>query len=289
MQLTIANVSKTYPNGLKALDNINITIGKGMFGLLGPNGAGKSTLMRTIAALQDPDSGSITLGDIDVLRQKTDLRKALGYLPQDFGFYPKVSAQNLLHHFAVLKGISSKGERREIVDALLQQTNLYADRKRNVSDYSGGMRQRFGIAQALLGNPKLIIVDEPTAGLDPMERNRFHNLLSEIGEQIIVILSTHIVDDVKNLCNRMVILNKGSIMLESTPTEAEAIVQDKIWSKRVPKEEINEYRERMQVISSHMADGQVMIHVYADQDPGEGFEPVKASLEDVYFSTITKN
>lgn len=289
MQLIISNVSKTYPNGLKALNNINLTIDKGMFGLLGPNGAGKSTLMRTIAALQDPDSGSIMLGNIDILKQKTELRKTLGYLPQDFGFYPKVSAVNLLNHFAVLKGITNKGERTAIVDALLQQTNLYDARKRNVSDYSGGMRQRFGIAQALLGNPQLIIVDEPTAGLDPMERNRFHNLLSEIGEQIIVILSTHIVDDVKNLCKKMVVMNKGSIMLEGTPAEAEASVQNKIWSKSVDKSEVNEYRTQMQVISSHMSEGKVIIHVYAESNPGSGFEQITAGLEDVYFSTITKN
>ncbi len=289
MDLRITNVSKTYPNGLKALNNVTLTIGKGMFGLLGPNGAGKSTLMRTIAALQDPDSGSIMLGDIDVLKQRTELRKNLGYLPQDFGFYPRVSAINLLNHFAVLKGISNKGERREIVEALLQQTNLYNDRKRNVSDYSGGMRQRFGIAQALLGNPKLIIVDEPTAGLDPMERNRFHNLLSEIGEQMIVILSTHIVDDVKSLCNKMVILNKGIIMLEGTPAEAEATVQNKIWSKRIEKDEVVAYKNNMQVISSQLSDGKVVIHVYADSNPGAGFEQITAGLEDVYFSTITKN
>lgn len=289
MQLIISNVSKTYSNGLKALNNINLTIDKGMFGLLGPNGAGKSTLMRTIATLQDPDTGSIVLGNIDVLKQKTELRKTLGYLPQDFGFYPKVSALNLLHHFAVLKGITNKGERNAIVDALLEQTNLLDARKRNVSDYSGGMRQRFGIAQALLGNPKLIIVDEPTAGLDPMERNRFHNLLSEIGEQIIVILSTHIVDDVKHLCKKMVVMNKGTIMLEGTPEEAEATVQNKIWSKRIDKEDINDYRTRMQVISSHMAGGKLMIHVYADSQPDAGFEQVAAGLEDVYFSTITKN
>lgn len=289
MELIISNVSKTYPNGLKALNNINLNIGKGMFGLLGPNGAGKSTLMRTIATLQDPDGGSITLGNIDVLKQKGELRKILGYLPQDFGFYPKVSAVALLNHFAVLKGITNKGERKEIVDALLQQTNLYEERRRNVSDYSGGMRQRFGIAQALLGNPKLIIVDEPTAGLDPMERNRFHNLLSEIGEQIIVILSTHIVDDVKNLCNRMVVMNKGSIMLEGTPAEAQASVQHKIWKKYIDKAEIAQYRAQMQVISSHMSDGKLLIHVHAENNPGSGFEPVQATLEDVYFSTITQN
>jgi ABC-2 type transport system ATP-binding protein len=289
MQLIISNVSKTYPNGLKALNNINLTIDKGMFGLLGPNGAGKSTLMRTIATLQDPDSGSITMGNIDVLKQKTELRKTLGYLPQDFGFYPKVSAVNLLTHFAVLKGITNKGERKDIVDALLQQTNLYDARKRNVSDYSGGMRQRFGIAQALLGNPKLVIVDEPTAGLDPLERNRFHNLLSEIGEQIIVILSTHIVDDVKSLCKKMVVMNKGTIMLEGTPAEAEATVQNKIWRKSINKDKVNEYRTNMHVISSHVSDGKVIIHVYADNNPGEGFEQIAAGLEDVYFSTITKN
>ncbi len=289
MQLIISNVSKTYPNGLKALNNVNLTIGKGMFGLLGPNGAGKSSLMRTIAALQDPDSGSITLGDIDVLNQKTELRKTLGYLPQDFGFYPKVSAANLLDHFAVLKGISNKGERKALVDALLQQTNLFEARKRNVSEYSGGMRQRFGIAQALLGNPKLVIVDEPTAGLDPQERNRFHNLLSEIGEQIIVILSTHIVDDVKNLCNKMVVMDKGTIMLEGTPAEAEATVQGKIWSKAIDKNELTAYKAQMQVISSHMSEGKVLIHVYADSQPGSGFELISAGLEDVYFSTITRN
>lgn len=289
MQLIISNVSKTYPNGLKALNDINLNIGKGMFGLLGPNGAGKSTLMRTIAALQDPDSGSITLGNIDVLKDKTELRKTLGYLPQDFGFYPKVSALNLLNHFAVLKGITNKGERKEIVDALLQQTNLFEARKRNVSEYSGGMRQRFGIAQALLGNPKLVIVDEPTAGLDPMERNRFHNLLSEIGEQVIVILSTHIVDDVKNLCKQMVVMNKGAIMLEGTPDEAVASVQNKIWRKDIDKNEINDYRQNMQVISSHMVDGKLTIHVYADNNPGSGFDQIPAGLEDVYFSTITKN
>ncbi|MFT4062979.1 MAG: ABC transporter ATP-binding protein [Edaphocola sp.] len=289
MQLVISNVSKTYPNGLKALDNVNLTIGKGMFGLLGPNGAGKSTLMRTIATLQDPDGGSITLGNIDVLKQKNELRKTLGYLPQDFGFYPKVSAMQLLEHFAVLKGIANKSERKAIVEALLQQTNLYEARRRNVSDYSGGMRQRFGIAQALLGNPQLIIVDEPTAGLDPQERNRFHNLLSEIGEQVIVILSTHIVDDVKNLCNKMVVMNKGTIMLEGTPTEAEAAIQGKIWKKRIEKNELAAYRKDLQVISAHLNGGKVEMHVYADAQPDSSFEVVEAGLEDVYFSTITRN
>ncbi len=289
MQLIINNLNKVYPNGVKALNNINLTINKGMFGLLGPNGAGKSTLMRTVAALQDPDSGSIHLGDIDVVKQKTELRKVLGYLPQDFGFYPKVSAVTLLEHFAVLKGITHKKERRELIDALLHQTNLFEVRKRNVSEYSGGMRQRFGIAQALLGNPKLIIVDEPTAGLDPAERNRFHNVLSEIGEQVIVILSTHIVDDVKSLCNQMVVMNKGMILLEGTPKQAVETVQGKIWRTSVEKEELQDYRSRFQVISHHVSEGKMLIHVYADDKPDAAFEPVEAGLEDVYFSSILKN
>jgi ABC-2 type transport system ATP-binding protein len=286
MKLKIQNVNKVYANGVKALNNINLTLEKGMFGLLGPNGAGKSTLMRTIAALQDPDSGSIHLGDIDVIREKNELRKVLGYLPQDFGFYPKVSALELLNHFAVLKGIAHKKERNEIVEALLQQTNLYEARKRNVSEYSGGMRQRFGIAQALLGNPKLIIVDEPTAGLDPQERNRFYNILSEIGEQVIVILSTHIVDDVKTLCQRMVVMNRGTILVEGTPTEAVASLQGKIWSKAIQKEELNHFRSRLKVISNHIADGKMIVHVLSDDQPEEGFEQTDATLEDVYFSAI---
>ncbi len=288
MNLIIRDLTKTYPNGVKALNQINLTLEKGMFGLLGPNGAGKSTLMRTIATLQDPDSGSIMLGDIDVVAEKQEVRKVLGYLPQDFGFYPKVSALDLLNHFAILKGISDKKERKEIVDALLQQTNLFEDRKRNVSEYSGGMRQRFGIAQALLGNPKLIIVDEPTAGLDPMERNRFHNILSEIGEQVIVILSTHIVDDVRTLCNRMVVMNHGTILLEGTPAEAVASVQGRIWRKAVEKSELAEFRMRLPVISHHVSEGRMMIHVMSDDRPEDGFEPVDATLEDVYFSTITQ-
>ncbi|MCE2832872.1 MAG: ABC transporter ATP-binding protein [Chitinophagaceae bacterium] len=288
MNLIIRDLTKTYSNGVKALNQINLTLEKGMFGLLGPNGAGKSTLMRTIATLQDPDSGSIMLGDIDVVAEKQEVRKVLGYLPQDFGFYPKVSALDLLNHFAILKGISDKKERKEIVDALLQQTNLFEDRKRNVSEYSGGMRQRFGIAQALLGNPKLIIVDEPTAGLDPMERNRFHNILSEIGEQVIVILSTHIVDDVRTLCNRMVVMNHGTILLEGTPAEAVASVQGRIWRKAVEKSELAEFRMRLPVISHHVSEGRMMIHVMSDDRPDDGFEAVDATLEDVYFSTITQ-
>lgn len=288
MELQIKSLFKAYPNGVKALNDINITITKGMFGLLGPNGAGKSTLMRTVAALQDPDSGTIHLGDIDVINQKDELRKVLGYLPQDFGFYPKVSALMLLEHFAVLKGITNKKERREIVDALLQQTNLFEVRKRNVSEYSGGMRQRFGIAQALLGNPKLVIVDEPTAGLDPAERNRFHNLLSEIGEQVIVILSTHIVDDVKSLCNQMVVMNKGTILMEGTPKETVAAVQGKIWSIAIEKELFADYKNRYPVISHNISEGKMIVHVFSDDRPDEGFEQADATLEDVYFSSINK-
>jgi ABC-type multidrug transport system ATPase subunit len=228
------------------------------------------------------------LGDIDVINQKDELRKVLGYLPQDFGFYPKVSALMLLEHFAVLKGITNKKERREIVDALLQQTNLFEVRKRNVSEYSGGMRQRFGIAQALLGNPKLVIVDEPTAGLDPAERNRFHNLLSEIGEQVIVILSTHIVDDVKSLCNQMVVMNKGTILMEGTPKETVAAVQGKIWSIAIEKEMFADYKNRYPVISHNISEGKMIVHVFADDRPDEGFEQADATLEDVYFSSINK-
>ena len=288
MELKINNISKTYGNGLKALDNVNLTIGKGMFGLLGPNGAGKSSLMRTIAGLQAPDSGEIFLGTLNALTQKEELRKILGYLPQDFGFYPKVNAVELLNHFAILKGISNKSERKEIVDGLLHQTNLFEARKRNVSEYSGGMRQRFGIAQALLGNPKLIIVDEPTAGLDPMERNRFHNLLSEIGENTIVILSTHIVDDVKNLCNRVVVQNQGQIILDGTPKGVIEDFQGKIWKKLVEKSEVEAAKEEYQVISTHISEGKVEIRVYAENQPDAGFIPVESNLEDVYFSSITK-
>ena len=289
MQLIIRDLNKQYANGVRALNNVNLTLDKGMFGLLGPNGAGKSTLMRSIAALQDPDSGSIMLGDIDVINQKNELRKVLGYLPQDFGFYPKVSALDMLDHFAVLKGISNKKERKEIVDALLQQTNLFEVRKRNLKDFSGGMRQRFGIAQALLGNPKLIIVDEPTAGLDPMERNRFHNILSEIGSQVIVILSTHIVDDVKTLCSNMVIMNNGSILLEGSPQSTVDAIRGRIWKKAISKEELTSYKKETRVISQHISDGKFIIHVMADTCPDAGFEATDATLEDVYFSIINKN
>ncbi|MGZ4056109.1 MAG: ABC transporter ATP-binding protein [Bacteroidia bacterium] len=287
MNLKITDLSKTYSNGLKALNNINLEIGSGMFGLLGPNGAGKSSLMRTIATLQEADSGSITLGDIDVLKQKDEVRKVLGYLPQDFGFYPKVSAWDMINHFAILKGISNPKERKEICEALLNQTNLFDARKRNIGDYSGGMRQRFGIAQALLGNPKLIIVDEPTAGLDPMERNRFHNLLSEIGENIIVILSTHIVEDVRNLCSNMVIMNQGTILLSGKPTRTIEDMKGKIWMKLIDKDVLEEHKRNYKVISTKVVDGKIRVHVYSATQPDASFTTLDTDLEDVYFATIT--
>lgn len=288
MELIIKDVNKTYSNGVQSLKDINLTIPKGMFGLLGPNGAGKSTLMRTIATLQNPDTGSIMLGDIDVLKDKTKLRSVLGYLPQEFGFYPKVSALNLLNHFAILKGVSNKNERRELVEGLLQMTNLYEARKRSVSEYSGGMRQRFGIAQALIGNPKLIIVDEPTAGLDPVERNRFHNLLSEIGDQSIVILSTHIVEDVRNLCQQMVIMNRGEIVFTGTPKDAKDHLQGKIWEKMIHKEDLIDYKNRFQVISHHTSEGKILIKVLSDTLPDATFQLAAANLEDLYFTKIGK-
>jgi ABC-2 type transport system ATP-binding protein len=286
MELKIENLSKTYPNGVKALNNINLTIPRGMFGMLGPNGAGKSSLMRTIATLQDPDSGTLMLNDINIVKQKDEVRKILGYLPQDFGFYPKVSAENMLNHFAVLKGITNKKERKEICDALLQQTNLFEARKRNLSEYSGGMRQRFGIAQALLGEPKIVIVDEPTAGLDPQERNRFHNLLSEIGENIIVILSTHIVDDVKDLCPRMVIMNHGTILLEGKPSETIESIKGKVWKTKVEKEAVEEVKKAHRVISTHVSEGKIVAHVFSESKPDASFETVNPDLEDVYFTHI---
>ncbi len=286
MQLAISHVSKTYSNGLKALNDVNLTIAPGMFGLLGPNGAGKSTLMRTIATLQDPDEGSIMLGDINIVKQKEELRKMLGYLPQDFGFYPKVNAEDMLHHFAVLKGINNKAERKELCDALLNQTNLFEARKRNLSEYSGGMRQRFGIAQALLGNPKLIIVDEPTAGLDPAERNRFHNILSDLGENIIVILSTHIVEDIKNLCPRMVIMNRGQVLLDGKPSETIEKMKNTIWKLKIEKDQLNAYKEKYRIISAKIDEGQLMIRVQSDQIPDAAFVSADPDLEDVYFSNI---
>jgi ABC-2 type transport system ATP-binding protein len=285
LSLTISGLSKTYPNGVKALQDVALTIPTGMFGLLGPNGAGKSTLMRTIATLQEADSGSIMLGNIDVLRQKDDVRRVLGYLPQEFGVYPRVSAEALLDHFAILKGIHNRAERKETVAALLRRTNLYEVRKQNLGTFSGGMRQRFGIAQALLGNPRLIIVDEPTAGLDPGERVRFHNLLAEIGENVIVILSTHIVEDVSDLCSRMAIISGGRVLVEGDPSEAMRGVEGKIWRRVIPKDQLAAYQNEYAVISTKLVAGKTVVNVYSDTQP-EGFEPVPASLEDVYFSTL---
>jgi ABC-2 type transport system ATP-binding protein len=287
MSLTITGLSKTYPNGVQALKNISLTIGNNMFGLLGPNGAGKSTLMRTIATLQEPDSGTIFLDGIDVLKEKNAIRQTLGYLPQEFGVYPKLSAVDMLSHLAVMKGITQAGERKEMVEALLNQTNLWAFRKKALSTYSGGMKQRFGIAQALLGKPRLIIVDEPTAGLDPAERNRFLNLLSSIGRDITVILSTHIVEDVRELCPRMAIISAGELLLEGAPQETLQALQGKIWSKIVlTDDELRALETELRVISSHLIAGQHEIRVYADSSPGDGFRPVDAGLEDVYFLNL---
>jgi ABC-type multidrug transport system ATPase subunit len=285
LSLTITGLSKTYPNGVKALQDVALTIPTGMFGLLGPNGAGKSTLMRTIATLQEADSGSIMLGTLDVLRQKDDVRRVLGYLPQEFGVYPRVSAEALLEHFAILKGIHNRGERRETVAALLRRTNLYDVRKQNLGTFSGGMRQRFGIAQALLGNPRLIIVDEPTAGLDPGERVRFHNLLAEIGENVIVILSTHIVEDVSDLCSRMAIISGGRVLVEGDPSESMRQVEGKIWRRVIPKDQLAAYQRDFAVISTKLVAGKTVVNVFSETHP-EGFDPVPASLEDVYFSTL---
>lgn len=289
MAVTISGLSKTYPNGVKALKNVSLTIGNNMFGLLGPNGAGKSTLMRTVATLQDPDSGSIQVDGLDVLTQKNEIRKLLGYLPQEFGVYPKISALDMLHHLAVMKGVTHSKDRKEMIDALLQQTNLWEVRKKALSTFSGGMKQRFGIAQALLANPRLIIVDEPTAGLDPAERNRFLNLLSSIGREVTVILSTHIVDDVRELCARMAIIASGELLLEGTPADALAALQGKIWSKVVSTDdELRALESQMHIISTHLVGGQHEIRVYADSNPGEGFRPVESELEDVYFLNLSQ-
>ncbi len=285
-QLIISNISKTYANGVKALDAVSLTIPQGMFGLLGPNGAGKSTLMRTIATLQEADEGMISLGGLDLLNQKTAVRKILGYLPQEFGLYPKISGEQLLDHLAILKGITQKKERKELVQALLHKVNLYTDRKKNLGGYSGGMKQRFGIAQALLANPKLLIVDEPTAGLDPVERNRFHNLLCEIGEQSIIILSTHIVDDVKELCPNMAILNNGKVQLQGNPMQLIEQMQGKVYQKNILKNELETYKKHFKVIADRLLHGKPIIHIYAEKNPGNDFTPVTAELDDVYFSQI---
>lgn len=289
MALTIEGLSKTYPNGVRALKNLSLSIGNSMFGLVGPNGAGKSSLMRTVATLQDPDAGSIHLDGIDVLRQKDQVRRVLGYLPQEFGVYPKISALDMLQHIAVMKGITSAGERKEIVEGLLQQTNLWDVRKKALSTYSGGMKQRFGIAQALLGNPRLIIVDEPTAGLDPAERNRFLNLLSSLGSDRTVILSTHIVDDVRQLCPRMAIIAAGELLLEGAPNEVLAALHGKIWSKVVASDdEARALESQLQVISTHLVGGQHEVRVYAESSPGRDFQPVDSTLEDVYFLNLAQ-
>jgi ABC-2 type transport system ATP-binding protein len=286
MQLEIRDVSKTYPNGIQALKNITLTIPAGMYGLLGPNGAGKSTLMRTIATLQEPDTGSITMGALDVLRQKDDVRKTLGYLPQDFGVYPNVTAERMLDHFAVLEGLTDKGARREMVDALLQQTNLWGARKQKLGGYSGGMRQRFGIAVALLGNPKLVIVDEPTAGLDPIERVRFLNLLGDLGEDSIVILSTHIVEDVSELCRRMAIIDNGEIVLEGEPLRVVENLRGKIWRRMVPKSELDTIEREHKVIATKMLSGRTVVHVHSEAKPGPEFDEVEPDLKDVYFTAM---
>jgi ABC-type multidrug transport system ATPase subunit len=288
MELKISNLSKTYANGVQALKNVNLTIKQGMFGLLGPNGAGKSSLMRTIATLQEADSGSITLNELDVLRDKDGVRRILGYLPQEFGVYPRISAETMLDHIASLKGVANARERKQTVEALLQKVNLWPSRKKNLGTYSGGMKQRFGIAQALIGNPRLIIVDEPTAGLDPAERNRFHNLLAEIGENTIVILSTHIVEDVSNLCSDMAIICLGEVMAQGNPLEIVDRLQGKIWKKLVAKQEVQNLRNQVKIISTHLKAGQTEVHVYSEDRPDLSFEPVEADLEDVYFSTISE-
>ncbi len=295
--LKIENLSKTYPNGVQALKDVSLEIPRGMFGLLGPNGAGKSTLMRTIATLQEADEGAITFsgngngngsggGELDVLRDKEEVRKVLGYLPQEFGVYPRISADRMLDHFAVLKGITKAKERKEVVEHLLRMTNLYHKRKLNLSTFSGGMKQRFGIAQALLGDPRLIIVDEPTAGLDPEERNRFLNLLSEIGENVVVILSTHIVEDVSDLCRRMAIISEGTVRLAGEPGDIVERLQGKIWRKLIDKHELAGLQQELAVISTRWDAGRTEVHVFSDQALDSGFEQVDADLKDAYFSTL---
>ncbi len=286
MELKISNLSKTYKNGVKALDNISLTIPRGMYGLLGPNGAGKSTLMRTLATLQEPDSGSVFLGEIDVLRQKDEVRRRLGYLPQEFGVYPRISAQDMLSHLALLKGITNARERKEAVSTMLQRCNLYDVRKKALTGFSGGMRQRFGIAQALIGNPQLLIVDEPTAGLDPGERNRFYNLLAEVGEQVIVILSTHIVEDVMDLCTNMAIVHMGKVLYQGEPQAAIAELKGRIWQRSIDKSELAKYEETFKVVSNKLVGGRPSLHVFGEQIPADGFIASQPDLEDVFFTKI---
>ncbi len=284
--LEISNLTHVYPNGVRALNNVSLSVPKGMFGLLGPNGAGKSSLMRCLAALQVPSKGGIQFGDIDVLQDPSRLRQSLGYLPQDFGVYPRVSAQAMLDHIAILKGVTNNRERKELVAELLRQVNLYEVRKKSLAGYSGGMRQRFGVAQALIGNPQLIIVDEPTAGLDPQERNRFHNLLSEIGENVVVLLSTHIVSDVADLCPNMAIIAAGSIVSRGAPADLVAQLAGRIWQKSIPKSEIEAYQAKYNLLSARLMTGRTVIRIYSENDPGDGFEGVDADLEDVYFRKV---
>src|SRR5687768_3610433 len=284
--LTLHNLSHLYPNGTRALDDVTLSIPRGMYGLLGPNGAGKSTMMRAIATLQTPSEGSIRFGEVDVIRQPEKLRRTLGYLPQDFRVYPRVSAYEMLDHMAVLKGVTAPADRKTTVETLLHQVNLWTVRKKTLSGFSGGMRQRFGIAQALVGNPGLIIVDEPTAGLDPEERNRFLNLLAEIGESVVVILSTHIVADVADLCPRMAVLAGGRVQLEGAPLELIRASRGRIWMKALERGELDSHRERYEVLSTRLFAGRTIVHVLADQDPRDGFTAVDAGLEDVYFSTL---
>ncbi len=286
--LELHNVSHIYPNGTRALNGVSLSIPRGMYGLLGPNGAGKSTLMRCIATLQTPTEGSIRFGTTDVIRQPDELRRTLGYLPQDFGVYPRVSAYAMLDHLAVLKGVHATADRKATVESLLHQTNLWSVRKKALSGFSGGMRQRFGIAQALIGNPELIIVDEPTAGLDPEERNRFLNMLAEIGENVVVILSTHIVDDVADLCPRMAVLAEGRVLLEGAPLELIRATRGRIWTKAIARRELETLREQHEVLSTRLLSGRTVIHVLADRDPGNGFTAVQAGLEDVYFASLAE-
>lgn len=288
-QLRISNLSKTYPNGVKALDNVSLEIGNGMFGLLGPNGAGKSSLMRTIATLQEADAGSIHLDGLDIINNPVELRKILGYLPQEFGVYPRITAAQLLDHMAILKGVTNGRERKELVKYLLNKVNLYRQRDKSVKSFSGGMKQRVGIAQALIGNPQLIIVDEPTAGLDPGERNRFHNLLAEVGEEVVVILSTHIVDDVQELCTDMAIMNLGKIVYNGSPLTILDDLEGRVWRKQIERSELDVYGNDFTVISNKMVAGKPQIHVLSDDNPGEGFESVPPSLEDVFFAKISES
>ena len=286
MGLKLKNLSKTYPNGVRALDNISIEISSGMFGLLGPNGAGKSSMMRTIATLQDPDKGSIFFDELDILENSQEFRKHLGYLPQEFGVYPRISAEQLLDHIATLKGITSKKERKDLVNYLLQKVNLFDKRNKNVKGFSGGMKQRIGIAQALIGNPKVLIVDEPTAGLDPGERNRFYDLISDVGDDVIVILSTHIVDDVRELCTQMAIMNNGQIVFNGSPDEGINSLKGKVYEKQITRSELDSYKKEYNVISNKLIGGKPVIHILGEKNPDKTFKKIEPSLEDVFFTNI---